>query len=69
MTDREIEVLTYAGHGMTNKEIGTALFISDRTVQGHLKNVYEKLGVATRTEAVTVALQHGLFTLDQGDTL
>jgi DNA-binding NarL/FixJ family response regulator len=71
LTDREIEVLTYASRGLTNKEIGSALFISDRTVQGHLKNIYEKLGVATRTEAVTVGLQHGLFTLDpldQGET-
>ena len=67
LTDREIEVLGQVGRGLTNKEIGSALFISDRTVQGHLKNVYEKLGVATRTEAVTVALQHGLLTLDQGD--
>ncbi len=67
LTDREIEVLVQVGRGLTNKEIGSALFISDRTVQGHLKNIYEKLGVATRTEAVTVALQHGLLTLDQGD--
>ena len=67
LTDREIEVLVQVGRGLTNKEIGLALFISDRTVQGHLKNIYEKLGVATRTEAVTVALQHGLLTLDQGD--
>jgi len=67
LTDREIEVLAHAGRGLTNKEIGSALFISDRTVQGHLKNIYEKLGVATRTEAVTVALQHGLLTLDRGE--
>ena len=68
LTDREIEVLAHARHGLTNKEIGKALFISDRTVQGHLKNIYEKLGVATRTEAVTVAVQHGLITLDRGET-
>lgn len=64
LTDREIEVLAEAGHGSTNKEIGKRLFISDRTVQGHLKNIYEKLGVTTRTEAVALALKHGIITLD-----
>lgn len=65
LTDREIEVLDYARRGLTNKEIGRELFISDRTVQGHLKNVYEKLGVTTRTEAVTVALKYGFIALDE----
>lgn len=65
LTEREIEVLTHAGRGLTNKQIGQALFISDRTVQGHLQNTYQKLGVTSRTEAVTVALQRGLITLDQ----
>lgn len=68
LTDREIEVLQQAGHGLTNKEIGSKLFISDRTVQGHLKNIYQKLGVATRTEAVALALKHGLITLGEGET-
>jgi len=66
LTDREIDVLRLAGRGLTNKEIGRELFISDRTVQGHLKNIYEKLAVTTRTEAVTVALQHGFMTLEGG---
>lgn len=66
LTDREIEVLRHVRRGLTNKEIGALLFISDRTVQGHLKNIYEKLGVSTRTEAVAVALQHGMMTLDEG---
>ncbi len=66
LTERELEVLTHAASGKTNKEIGSILFISDRTVQGHLKNIYEKLGVATRTEAVTVALQHGFIQLENG---
>lgn len=65
LTEREREVLTHAGHGKTNKEIGQALFISDRTVQGHLKNIYEKLGVSTRTEAVAFALQHGVIQLER----
>lgn len=67
LTDREIEVLKQAGHGLTNKEIGSQLFISDRTVQGHLKNIYQKLGVTTRTEAVALALRQGIITLDEGE--
>lgn len=66
LTDREAEILTYAGYGLTNKQIGRQLFISDRTVQGHLKNIYHKLGVGTRTEAVTAALSHGWITLAEG---
>lgn len=69
LTRREIEILSHVGHGKTNKEIGKELFISDRTVQGHLKNVYAKLNVTTRTEAVKVGLQHGLIALDGGYNL
>lgn len=65
LTDREIEVLGQAAQGLTNKEIGRILFVSDRTVQGHLQNIYQKLGVDTRTEAVTKALSLQLITLDQ----
>ncbi len=67
LTKREIEILMHVGYGKTNKEIGKDLFISDRTVQGHLKNVYAKLGVTTRTEAVTLGLQYGLIVLDGGN--
>jgi DNA-binding NarL/FixJ family response regulator len=66
LTDREIEVLVKAAYGLTNKQIGTLLFISDRTVQGHLQNIYQKLGARTRTEAVTVALARGLIALEDG---
>lgn len=68
LTDREIDVLTEAAHGLTNKQIGQRLFISDRTVQGHLQSVYQKLGVSTRTEAVTAALARGLIHLSEGST-
>lgn len=61
LTERELDVLTQAAKGLTNKQIGQALFISDRTVQGHLQNIYHKFGVTTRTEAVSLALQHGLI--------
>jgi NarL family two-component system response regulator LiaR len=67
LTDREVDVLTSTARGLTNKQIGKDLFISDRTVQGHLQNVYQKLGVATRTEAVTVGLARGLIVLSEGD--
>lgn len=59
LTDREIEVLHLTARGMTNKEIGRELNISARTVQGHLANIYGKLGVFSRTEAVTEALRRG----------
>lgn len=68
LTQRERDVLQQAALGLTNKEIGRVLFVSDRTVQGHLQNIYEKLGVATRTEAVTKALAHHLITLDENKT-
>lgn len=65
LSERELEVLRLASRGMTNKEIGRDLFISDRTVQGHLRNIFEKLGVASRTEAVTLALQRGWIALER----
>ena len=64
LTPRELEILQQVASGKTNKEVGNTLFISARTVQGHLKNIYAKLNVTTRTEATTVALQHGMITLD-----
>jgi len=64
LTSREIEVLRLAAQGLTNRAIGQQLDISDRTVQGHLANVYAKLGVASRTEAVTEALKRGWIVLE-----
>lgn len=57
LTDRELEVLRAAARGLTNKAIGVLLNISDRTVQGHLRRIFEKLNVANRTEAVVKASQ------------
>lgn len=66
LTDRETEILSHAARGLTNKQIGGQLFISDRTVQGHLQNIYQKLGVGTRTEAVTAGLSRGIIILGEG---
>ena len=63
LTDRELEVLQAAARGLTNKAIGVLLNISDRTVQGHLRRIFEKLNVANRTEAVVKASQLDLLTL------
>jgi len=63
LTERENAVLRLVAEGLTNKQIGARLAISDRTVQGHLQTAFGKLGVRTRTEAVTVALQDSLLAL------
>ena len=59
LTGRELEVLRLAAKGYTNKAIGAELSISDRTVQGHLAKIYDKLGAASRTEAVMRAVALG----------
>ncbi|UCC77042.1 MAG: response regulator transcription factor [Anaerolineales bacterium] len=63
LTQREVEVLRLAAQGLTNRAIGQELGISDRTVQGHLANIYGKLAVGSRTEAVTEALKRGWIVL------
>lgn len=64
LSERELEVLQVVAAGKSNKEIADRLSISVYTVQVHLRNIYGKLGVASRTEAVTVALRRGWITLD-----
>jgi len=61
LTEREREVLGLLVEGLTNREIADRMIISDSTVKTHVSNVLSKLGVATRTEAVSVALQKGLI--------
>jgi DNA-binding NarL/FixJ family response regulator len=60
-----MEVLKLAGRGMTNLEIARELTISIRTVQVHLSNVFGKLGVGSRTEAVLYALRKGWLSLEE----
>ncbi|MBB4914563.1 response regulator [Streptosporangium saharense] len=61
LSPREAEVLTLVADGLTNAEIGRALFISETTVKTHLLRVFGKLGVSDRTAAVTTALDRGLL--------
>jgi DNA-binding NarL/FixJ family response regulator len=67
LTEREVEVLKLAAKGMSNRGIAEELIISDRTVQTHLTNIFNKMGVGSRTEAVVHALRRGWITLE--DTL
>lgn len=64
LSGRELDVLRLAAQGLGNKQIGVELNISDRTVQGHLANIYAKLHVATRTEAVLFAVREKWITLE-----
>ena len=62
LTRRECEVLALVADGRSNREIGEALFISDRTVARHLTNIFHKIGVTSRTQAARYAIDHGLRT-------
>ena len=66
LTDREMQVLELVGKGFTNKAIGVQLNISDRTVQGHLAHIFNKLQAASRTEAVMRAVSLGWLPPDIG---
>lgn len=62
LTERELDILKLVGRGLSNKQIGKELFISDRTVQAHLSNIFSKLNVSSRTEAVMHAVRRGWIT-------
>ena len=64
LTHRELEIMNLVTRGLSNKEIADDLFLSMRTVQGHLGTIFSKLGVGSRTEAVVRVLKEGWVTLD-----
>ena len=64
LTPRELSTLRLMADGKANKEIASELGISDRTVKTHLGHLFDKLGVASRTEAIKVATRRGLVRLD-----
>jgi len=64
LSEREMEILKLAAKGISNKDIAEKLFLSPRTVQVHLGNIFNKLGVASRTEAVLYGLKRGWLSLE-----
>jgi NarL family two-component system response regulator LiaR len=67
LTERERDILRLAACGMSNARIAARLSVSLRTVQAHLTNIFNKLGVGSRTEAVIVCLRRGLLRLEDLD--
>jgi DNA-binding NarL/FixJ family response regulator len=64
LSEREMEVLKIAAKGMSNKNIGDKLFISERTVQAHMRSIFNKLGVGSRSEAILHGLKRGWFAIE-----
>jgi len=65
LSERELAIIKLAAKGLTNKEIADNLHLSYRTVEGHLRDSFNKLGVDSRTEAVLQGLKMGWFTLEE----
>lgn len=61
LTDRELEVLQLLAHGLSNKDVGSKLFISETTAKFHVRNILRKLGVSRRAEAVYAASKLGVI--------
>jgi DNA-binding NarL/FixJ family response regulator len=65
LSNREMSIIKLAAGGMTNKDIAEKLHLSNRTVEGHLRSIFNKLGVGSRTEAVLYGLRKGWFKLEE----
>ena len=63
LTGREIEVLQLVARGMTSREIGDDLYISENTVKNHIRNILDKLGLHSRNEAVLYAVRENLISI------
>jgi DNA-binding NarL/FixJ family response regulator len=67
LTERELEILQALGEGRSNRDIAKKLWLAEQTVKFHLTNIYRKLNVSSRTEAVHWAYQHSLVSVNGGD--
>ena len=68
LTGRELQVLQLAADGLNNGEIAANLIISEKTVKNHIANIFSKLQVNDRTQAILYALRKGLVSLSPGDS-
>jgi two-component system, NarL family, response regulator LiaR len=64
LTDRDREIVRLLAAGLSNRDIGASLGLSEQTIKNILSGIYRKLGVTNRTEAVAVAVSHGLIEAD-----
>jgi two-component system response regulator DegU len=64
LTYREVEVLQLIGRGMSNQEIAQQLYLSEKTVKNHLTNIFRKISVVDRTQAVLYAIKHKIVVLE-----
>lgn len=64
LTYREVEVLQLVAQGLSNQEIAQKLFLSEKTVKNHLTNIFRKISVADRTQAVLYAIKHKIVVLE-----
>ena len=64
LTEREISVLRLVAEGKTNKEIGNVLDLSEKTIKNHVRNIFQKLHIDTRTQAVILAIRKGIIDLE-----
>jgi DNA-binding NarL/FixJ family response regulator len=64
LSAREMEVIRLAAWGKSNNEMAEVLFVSPRTVKGYLSDIFSKLGVNSRTEAITACLREGILSLE-----
>lgn len=62
LSNREREVLRLIAEGNSNKQISKELYIAEVTVRFHIRNIYDKIGVRTRAQAIRWAIKHGLGT-------